>query len=470
VTGCGSFSALCRAGSSCASQSLAMRLLFTSHLNISLRPRWRAGLFVSLVALAALVGSAETIKIAMVTALGKSTEVSKVQRALALDPDNPALHDRLSQLYGGSLGLSNLAEGVAQARRATALNPNRSNYWLNLASACESLRDNACADQALQRALVLSPMVPGVWWAAGNHHLSAERPEAALSCFRRLLELSPDYALPTFDLTLHTYGDSRMILEKVVGGGKEPRLALAFADFLSANRDFDTAHQAWTQVADGGSPFPFVVVRPYLERLVSHGRYQEARAIWLHLERLGVIAKPVGSEQDNLVYNGGFEQPPLEAGFDWRSQPSPYASVDFADSPPYEGTRCLRVDFPVSQNDEFEPVYQVIPVTPNQTYTLAAYVRSRDVTSDSGPRLRVTDPSCPSCLDASTATTVGTTPWHTVTLNFLAGPQTQAVRVSVWRPRSQTFPTEITGTFWLDAVSLKATGSGSEKAALQSRR
>jgi hypothetical protein len=190
----------------------------------------------------------------------------------------------------------------------------------------------------------------------------------------------------------------------------------------------------------------------------------------LHLQRLGVIAKPAGSEQDNLVYNGGFEQPPLEAGFDWRSQPSPYASVDFADSPPYEGTRCLRVDFSVSQNDEFEPVYQVIPVAPNQAYTLAAYVRSRDVTSDSGPRLRVTDPACPSCLDASTATTVGTTPWHTVTLNFFAGPQTQAVRVSVWRPRSQTFPTEITGTFWLDAVSLKAMAPGSEKAALQSRR
>jgi len=43
------------------------------------------------------------------------------------------------------------------------------------------------------------------------------------------------------------------------------------------------------------------------------------------------------------------------------------------------------------------------------------------------------------------------------------------VRVSVWRPPSQTFPPEITGTFWLDAVSLKATGPVSEKAALQSR-
>jgi hypothetical protein len=176
----------------------------------------------------------------------------------------------------------------------------------------------------------------------------------------------------------------------------------------------------------------------------------------LDLEGRGVIGKPADSEQGNLVFNGGFERPPLDAGFDWRSQPSSYVSVDFADASPHEGAHCLRVDFPVGQNDEFEPVYQILPVAPNQAYTLAAYARSRDITSDSGPRLRVTDPACPSCLIASTATTVGTTPWHTVTLKFFAGPQTQAVRVSVWRPRSRVFLMEISGSFWLDTVSIRA--------------
>jgi len=442
-----------------------MRLFSANYTDFSLWPRWRAGLFVSFVALVAIVGSAEAIKVAVVTALGKSTQVAEVRKGLALDPDNPELHHRLSQLYGGSLGLSDLAEGEAQARRATALNPHKSNYWLTLASACESLNDNACADQAVQRALVLSPMVPLVWWVAGNHYLRTQRPETALPCFRRVLELSPDYAVPTFDLTLHTYGDPKTILEKVVGDGKDPGLALAFANFLSANNDFDAAHLAWTKIADRGVSFPFTAVQPYLERLLSHDRYREAQAIWLDLERLGVIAKPAGSEQDNLVFNGGFEQPPLMGGFDWRLRSAPYASVDFADTSAYEGAHCLRVDFLVSRNDEFAPVYQILPVASNQAYTLVAYVRSRDLTSDSGPRLRVTDAACPSCLDASTAATVGSTPWHPVTLNFSSGPQTQAVRLSVWRPPSQTFPAEITGTFWLDAVSVKATGPAGENAA-----
>ena len=44
---------------------------------------------------------------------------------------------------------------------------------------------------------------------------------------------------------------------------------------------------------------------------------------------------------------------------------------------------------------------------------------------------------------------------HQVTIEFTSGLQTHAVRVSVWRPRSRVFPMEISGSFWLDAVSLR---------------
>ena len=196
-------------------------------------------------------------------------------------------------------------------------------------------------------------------------------------------------------------------------------------------------------------------MQPYIERLLSQGRYHEAQSIWSQLEGRGVIAAAQDNEPGNLMFNGGFEQPPLSAGFDWRSQPSSYVAVDFTDPSPFEGAHCLRIDFPVGQNDDFEPVYQIVPVVPDQAYSLTAYARSMDITSDSGPRLLVTDPECPTCLDAVTDPTVGSTPWHSVILKFTAGPQTQAVRISVWRPRSRVFPMEISGSFWLDAVSVR---------------
>ena len=126
----------------------------------------------------------------------------------------------------------------------------------------------------------------------------------------------------------------------------------------------------------------------------------------------------------------------------------------------------MRLDFTVGQNDEYEAVYQIVPVAPDEAYLLTAYTRSESIASDSGPRLRVLDLACPACLNVSSETTVGTTPWHAVSLMFSTGPHAQVVRVSVWRPRSRSFPTEITGTFWLDAVSLKARGPLSEKTTL----
>jgi len=433
-----------------------MRLFSLHQIDLPLRSGWRRALFLSLAALLTLAGSAEAIRIAAITGLGKAVRVSALQQALRLDPRNPALHSRLAQLYGASLEPADLAAALAEARRATALDDNKFEYWMTLASACEAVRENAGAEQALEHALRLAPMAPQVWWAAANHYLRVGRPERAFACFHRLLELSPDYAEPTFALTLRAYGDADLVYEKVVGRERNPQLRLAFADFMSEHDQFDAAHQAWTAIAAGAALFPFGAVSSYLDRLLSHGRYEEARAVWSSLEQHGVVAQPAGSEPDNLVFNGGFEQPPLGAGFDWRSEPAGYASVDFADASPYAGAHCLRLDFPLGQNDDFEPVYQIVPVIANQAYTLAAYVRSRDITSSSGPRLRVTDPDCAACLDAVTEATLGSTPWHRLALCFSTGAQTQVVRLSVWRPRSRAFPMDISGSFWLDAVSLTA--------------
>ncbi len=433
-----------------------MRVAVTKSFEFPLSSPGRAEAFLALAALLAFGGSAEALKIARVASLGKSLEASAVRKGLALDPDNADLHDRLSQLEGDSLSASNLADSVAQARRANVLNPNKYAYWLDLASACESLGDSACVEQALDRALVLCPMAPRVWWAAGNQYLRINQPDKAARCFQRLLWMNPEYAGPTFDLTLRAYGDPEMIYQKVVGDGAGAQQVLAFADVMSANDQFDAAQQAWRRVEGSGAKFSFAAAQPYLEHLLRRGRYQEAQSIWLQLERQGVIGAPANDQRGNLVFNGGFEAPPLNAGFDWRLQPSPYVSVDFADASPHEGLHCLRVDFPVSQNNEFEPVYQVLPVVAGHTYTLAAYVRTNEVTSDSGPRLKVVDPDCSTCMSAFTESTTGTTGWHAVSVKFTTGKQTRAIRVSVWRPRSRTFPMDIWGSFWLDDVSIRS--------------
>jgi len=221
-------------------------------------------------------------------------------------------------------------------------------------------------------------------------------------------------------------------------------------------------------VADS-APLSLADVNPYLDHLIQSGRQREAVTVWSDLERFGVVAMPdhapredTGSPahtaaESQLVFNGGFERNPLNAGFDWRYNPEPFVSVSRSNVA-HGGADSLRIEFTGDRNQDYEPVFEIVPVEPGGSYALSAFVRSQSITSDTGPRLRVRDVECSSapCLDVSSADVTSTTPWHATTLDFSAGSRTRFVQLSIWRPRSRGYPAEISGAFWVDDVSIVA--------------
>lgn len=443
---------------------MSIRLSSTHIFESPLRRPARVILFSLAVGLPCLFIAARTLRIALAAAREDSTSVSELRWALALDPVDPNLHQRLGLVYLYSLEEPNLTEALKHFRRATELNPHKSLHWTDLAVACMSTGDTLCADRAYERALHLNPMTPRLHWIAANHYLQTDRTDTALQHFRRLLELDPGYAWPTFRLCLRALDNPEVIFHKALPVSGDPKVKLFYAAFLAAHGEADFAHQVWVRTITKGPSFSFSSANPFLQSLLDLGRIREAADVWEDLKRLGTVRTPATDQKENLVFNGDFEQVPLNAGFDWRHREGPYVSLDFTDSQTYGGNRCLRLDFTVKRNDEFDVLHQLVPVVPNQQYLLRGYVRSENITSDSGPRLRVADPSCPECLNVSSETTVGTTPWHPLSLSFSTGGQTHLVRLSLGRARSRSFPTEITGRFWLDAVSMKREDSTDEKA------
>ena len=431
----------------------------TSTFELPLRTRSRICVFLLAIGIPGFWMAVKITRITVASTLGESARLPDLRRALALDPLNPAIHRRLGLVYSFSFGDISPPDAVKQFCQAVELSPQNAYCWAEFAQACEEVGDNGCADQALDHALSLSPMTPRLHWITANHYLRTDRTDLALVHFRRLLELSPSYAAQTFRVCLQLISDPQVVYAKVLPPDGNSKLGLAFVNFLSTQNDLGNAYQIWRQVAHQSSGVGFAEAQPFLDHLLSDGRIQEAQTVWHDLIRLGAVRKPPDPDQANMVFNGGFERSPLNGGFDWRLQPGPYVSVDFSDTSSYQGGQCLRVDFLVRRNEEFEPVYQIVPVAPNQTYLLTAYTRSKDITSDSGPRLRVLDPFHPESLQASTETTLGTTSWHLLNTKFKAGTQTQCVSLSIWRPRSRSFPSEISGVFWVDAISLKPLNS-----------
>jgi len=427
-------------------------MLSTVYFLLFFRSRRRAALFLMVVGLPLVALAVETLRVAIADTLGESGDVTTLRRALALDPRNPDLYHKLGLInaYGSP---PDFAQGLRDLRRATELNPRVALYWLDLGAARESAGDGAGADVAFARALDLGPMTPRVRWVVANHDLRAGRTDAALRHLRELLALSPEYAWPSFRLSLQLLNDPQQVFEKLLPSAN-PAQKLAYVNFLSANGAADAAYAVWLQTIAHAPSVNWALAEPYLARLLDQGRTREALSVWQAVEKGGGLL-PARDDAENLVFNGGFEQAPLNVGFDWCYRGAPGVAVDFSDPSARQGRRCLRLDFTVSSNQEYEPVYQLVPVRPNQEYVLTASARSENITSASGPRLRVLDTHCPQCLDVATDSTVGTTPWHVLSIQFLTGAETRVVRLAVWRPLSRSFPAEITGQFWLDAVSLQ---------------
>ena len=443
-----------------------MRALRPDRLEIGLRTQAQAWIFLASLILA---GSALVYfggRTATADTLANSQNIECVKWAVKLDPSNPATHYRLGALRLFSWDKPDSFAAIHHLRRAVELSPNNGPYWLALAAAVESVGDASAAQNAIQYALDRRPMSPDYWWRAANYYLRAGQYESAWEHFRRVLQLSPSHADLVFRLCYRASSDPRVVAEKVLPSDALPALRLAYVDFLTSHRDYEDAFNVWQQIASKGlqTKITFPSAQPYIDRLIADNRPEEAMSVWDDLLKWRVILRPASVNPGDAVFNGTFEQAPLNAGFDWRTTPLPYVVTDLQSPGPLRGAKSARVDFTVKHNEEYEILFQFVPVEPRRAYRVQAMVRSESITSDSGPRMRVVDAASPARLETATAPVTGTTDWHPIELAFSTGSDTRLVRLAVWRARSRTFPLEISGRFWIGAVSMIASGSPGELA------
>ena len=78
----------------------------------------------------------------------------------------------------------------------------------------------------------------------------------------------------------------------------------------------------------------------------------------------GTSVETRGLRKGDLMVNGEFERPPANSGLDWRTGSTTYLAVDFSAPQVYHGDRSLRIAITISCNDDYEPVYQIVPVLP----------------------------------------------------------------------------------------------------------
>jgi hypothetical protein len=93
---------------------------------------------------------------------------------------------------------------------------------------------------------------------------------------------------------------------------------------------------------------------------------------------------------ENLIVNGNFELPILNAGLDWQYYKQSSVSLSLDPSDFQSGRRSLQITFNgPGINDA--GIFQFIPVQPGTTYDFTGYYKSGDTEGAGGPHLTVQD-------------------------------------------------------------------------------
>src|SRR6267378_2362064 len=376
---------------------------------------------------------------------------ASIQMAIKWDSNNPQYHDALgtfTHLYGIT---GNLNDSVQSYENATRLSPYDAHFWSDLGSAYDWAGRTNDALSAFKRALRLFPNSPEINWRFANFAFRTHKTPEALRALQVVLAGNSPAHRDVFRLAVSATRDNRAILQML------PPQASVFFDYLNFEMEagnVTTAEQVWLRLLQLKLPFDLHQAFPYLDALIQHREPGRLVAAWSALaERFPAQIGPLVNNS-NLVANGGFEHDTLDGGFDWRIVPVDGAvvSMDFQDA--FEGVRALRIEFNGKRNLDYVHVLQYVAVQPNAPYRFSGTLQMKGISTDSGPRFQVFDAFDMGKLFVSTENTVGTSGWSSQHLEFKTKADTRLLIVRVARPPSQKLDNQISGTVWVDRVSL----------------
>jgi hypothetical protein len=384
------------------------------------------------------------------TRRGRVQDLARAMKWAPENAENYATLARLDELAGGRDGE---ARALELRQKATQVEPHNAIYWLERAMSEDEASEPEYAGPDYLRARELFPMSPDVNRALGEYYLRQWRGDDALDALRIAVAGDPGFGPAIFGELWRAGIDTNVVLKR--GAPWDRETLVAYLDALAAQGALDDAHSVWRQIqALGGGATQDSVqydAFQYVDALIRFERTDELDAVWAQVAPAEARA---ARAPGNLISNGGFEEPVLNEGLDWRVLPADgvFVSVDAAEA--HEGSRSLRIEFGEAGNLAYQHTFEFVPVESDADYEFTGYLRAAGITSDSGPRFDICDAADPQGLNLATDDIRGTTEWTAEHLHFRTGPDTRLLIVRVQRSPSATFDDRLSGTVWVDDVRL----------------
>lgn len=395
--------------------------------------------------------------------------IENLRLATRLDPGNSDFQLRLARLLRYSLTDGDLEQATLRLNWATGLNSRDPAPWLDLAAALESAGKTVDAQACLRRADLLAPNDPTNQWAIGNAFLLQGNTDEAFRHFRMVLAGSSEYNQILFNTAWKASGDPQKILDQLIP--HDANTEFTYLYYLTSSKRYAEAQTLWQRITTSSETFLPNKAAAYMDTLLAAHRSDDAYRVWTDLRNKGLIKGTYEETDENLVINGDFEESLLNMGFDWRVVPLDGVGADVDETIYHSPGHSFLIEFSGSANVDYRNLYQYVRVVPGRSYQLRGYMKTEEITADSGPRLEVRDVNDPAVLDKFSEELTGTSVgWMPETVVFTTGPRTNLLIVGVSRLHSRKFDSLIAGKVWVDDISLTDIHKETDRPGEQRRR
>jgi len=381
-------------------------------------------------------------------------------RASRIEPDNPEIWYRLGRFRQLDFDNADIPLAISYYQRAIQLNPRSPYYKLDLAGALEMAGKNAEADSYFRAAQAAYPISAEVSWKYGNFLLRQDRLSEAYAQIHRAATVDPKLIPLAVSRVWHSDPDVHLLLDKVL-----PDTPAAYSEafsFLADAQDPTAAIEVWRRLTAKDPHADLKWGIKLTDMLVAQEKYEEAGTVWRQAVSMNAGSAPAYAG-NSLVYDGGFEKEISGGGFGWRQRNVDGADFDFDTEEKHSGSRSARLIFDGSKNLPYADLFQSVLVSPGAHYHFQGFLRTDQISTESGMRFEIVDPKDPQHLDLLTKNETGTQPWTLEQLDFTTGPQTRLILVRLARKLSERLDNKLRGTVWIDDLTIVPAGAGNEE-------
>ena len=308
------------------------------------------------------------------------------------------------------------------------------------------------AREAFLQAKLSYPSSAEVAWRYGNFLLRTGDLPTAYAEIQLAVRLDPHRAATAFSRCYRANPDIDAILNQVLPA--EPGVYVDVLGEAARSKQLAVAQTVWERLLLMHPHLHFQDFDPFVSELLAAGQATEARRVWD--EGVATMTLPALEQaKDSVVWDPSFESGAGGYSFSWRYQPLPKECRSLSTGQQkHSGNQSLRLTFDGKHNENLEPACTIVNVEPNTTYHFSGWVRTQDLTTNSGIGFRIHSAGGPVHRHRPDTRN----PWHKPwTLSTCLGRLVQkCIRppICIMREPSDTPNTNISGTAWVDDVNL----------------